>query len=67
MTDCTTGQDYTVTLDFTTNNQYNFSKDFTFSLIPPGVTGFNPTISFNKIPLKAYGIEEEVLVTSEDG
>lgn len=67
MTECTTGQDYTVTLDFTTNNQYNFSKNFTFSLIPPGITGFNPTISFNKIPLRAYGIEEEVLVTSEDG
>lgn len=67
MTEVTPGADYNVTLNFTTNNQYTFSKTFTFTLMEPTVTNFDPKISFNKIPLKAYGIEEQVLVTSEDG
>ena len=32
MTDCPTGQTYTVTLYFTTNNQYKFSKTFKFRI-----------------------------------
>lgn len=67
MTEITPGADYNVTLNFTTNNQYTFSKTFIFTLMEPTVTNFEPKISFNKIPLKAYGIEEQVLVTSEDG
>ena len=67
MTEVAPGADYNVTLNFTTNNQYTFSKTFTFTLMEPTVTNFEPKISFNKIPLKAYGIEEQVLVTSEDG
>lgn len=72
--------DYIVTLTFTTNNQYTFSKSFDFKLVESQVKNFSPFFQFlNKRELPYYGKghvttnnEQEaegqkVLVTSEDG
>lgn len=67
MTECPTNETYNVTLTFTTNNQYTFSKNYSFTLIPPSNIAFNPTITFNKIPLFEHGVYKDTLVTCEDG
>ena len=72
--------DYVVTLTFTTNNQYTFSKAFNFKLVEPQVDNFDPHFYFlNKRELPYYGLgyangndeeardAQKVLVTSEDG
>lgn len=67
MTNTATEKTYTVSLTFTTNNQYTFSKDFQFKLIETSIIEFNPVWNFNKRVLPENGVEKEVLVTSEDG
>ena len=42
MTNGVTDINYTVTLTFTTNNQYTFSKDFQFKLIETSAIEFDP-------------------------
>ena len=72
--------DYVVTLTFTTNNQYTFSKSFDFKLVESQVRNFSPFFQFlNKRELPYYGKGyvtadtdqqaegQKVLVTSEDG
>ena len=67
MTNGVTDINYTVTLTFTTNNQYTFSKDFQFKLIETSAIEFDPEWDFNKRTLPKNGIEEKVIVTCEDG
>lgn len=67
MTNGITDINYTATLTFVTNNQYTFSRDFQFKLIEASTIDFNPVWDFNKRTLPKNGIEETVLVTSEDG
>lgn len=67
MTNGITDVNYTATLTFVTNNQYTFSKDFQFKLIEASTIDFKPEWNFNKRTLLQNGVEEAVLVTSEDG
>lgn len=67
MTNGVTDTDYTVSLTFTTNNQYTFTRNFQFRLIDSSPIEFTPIWDFNKRTLPENGINKKVLVTSEDG
>lgn len=67
LTNAETDKTYIVSLTFTTNNQYTFSKDFQFKLIETSIIEFKPEWIFNKRTLPENGIEKKFLVTSEDG
>ena len=60
--------DFTVTLTFTTNNQYTFSKSFNFKLVESLVDNFEPIFNFlNARDLPYYGKIYNDLITNEDG
>lgn len=67
LTNATVNRDYYVEITCVTNNQYRFTKEFSFSIIESSDVNFNPQWSFNKVNLSTYSQDEKVLVTSEDG
>lgn len=54
LTQAETGIQYTIELNFTTNNQYEFTKTFNFTLIDPALN-YQPTWIFDKVELPYNG------------
>lgn len=54
LTGAETGIQYTIELNFTTNNQYEFSKTFNFTLVEPYLS-YQPTWIFDKVELPYNG------------
>lgn len=59
-------QTYYLQLTFNTNNNYTFSKTYSFSLIEY-TTDFIPIWNFDTRTIFVHGTEEEEIITEEDG
>ena len=66
LTDAPLNQDYIINLYLTTNNGYVIFKRYNFRLSESNMLNFVPLWEFNKI-IAPYDLQEQVLVTSEDG
>lgn len=70
LTEATVNETYTLELTFTTNNQYTFTKTFSFLIIEPlndVNSSFNPVFEFNSIKLFDHGQEIDTVTVDEDG